>query len=121
MASDKQDSDGHDGIFGRIWERFGDVAKKLGLVGDADVQDALARQQGTIPRKRIGEILMEDGKLSRDHVDQVLDKQKRLMPGAEPKTAADDKKPAKKKAKKSAPKAAKKAKPKKAKAKAKKK
>ena len=141
MPDDKNDAADGSTIFGRIWQRFGDVAKKLGLVGDADVQSALERQEGSLRGKKIGEILVEDGKLSKDHVDKVLDHQKKSgratppaskPPAAKKKASLDDnlkgligsgkktakkaaKKPAKKKAaKKVAKRAAKKPAPKKA-------
>jgi RNA polymerase primary sigma factor len=104
------DTNGADGstIFGRIWQRFGDVAKKLGLVGDADVQSALERQEASSPRKKIGEILVEDGKLSKDHVKKVLSHQKVPPKKATPPKSVAPKAAAKKSAKKKAKKAAKK-------------
>ena len=110
----------HQGVFGRIWERFGEVAKKLGLVAEADVERALSEQETMAPpRKRIGEILVEGGKLNADHIEQVLKHQR----GEESKKAEAKKAPkkapkkvAKKKAggaKKKAPKAKAKAKNKK--------
>jgi hypothetical protein len=82
MADDKQDPAGSPGMFGRFWERFGEVAKKLGLIGDADVQDALARQGQTEPRKKIGEILVESGRISAEHISTVLNHQKLQRPEA---------------------------------------
>jgi len=76
MSREKKDADHGNTIFNRIWQRFGEVAKKLGLVGDADVRKALARQETSETHKKVGEILVESGKLSRRHVDKVLDHQK---------------------------------------------
>jgi hypothetical protein len=99
-------------VFGKIWERFGEVAKRLGLVGDLDVMDALSEQERMPPpRKRIGEILVDGGKLSADHVEQVLQRQRGedgeadKKAGKKPEKKAA-KKPAKKKAAAKAPKKA---------------
>ena len=72
-------------IFGRLWARFGDVAKSLGIVGEEDVREALLHQEerkrARDPHKKIGEILVEKGKMGDGHVKKVLAEQKRTASG----------------------------------------
>ena len=75
---------GKGGVFGRLWRKFGEVARKLGLVGDADVRAALEEQESSAPRKKIGEILVERGKLTPPDVKRVLEHQARSGAGRKP-------------------------------------
>ncbi len=110
------DSRDRKGVFGRLWARFGEVAKHLGIVGEEDVREALEhqkkRKRARDPHKKIGEILVEKGKIGDAHVAEILAKQKAARPDTKKvKAAAKTKKKAKKpkgKAKKAAKKKAKK-------------
>lgn len=119
----KTRDEGGAGFFGRVWARFGEVARTLGIVHEHDINDALEHQETTAPRKRLGEILVEKGKMTDDHVVTVLKEQRSASVKAEaaalaaeapaPKKPAAKKaaaKKAKKKAKKAARKVVKKAK-----------
>jgi hypothetical protein len=66
---------GGPGFFGRVWAQFGEVARKLGIVHEHDVNEALEHQETTRPRKKLGEILVEKGKMTDDHVAAVLKEQ----------------------------------------------
>lgn len=70
-----------EGVWGRVWHRFGDVAKKLGLAGEGDVEQALDHQKERKslrrPHKKIGQILVEHGKMEQGHVKDVLKEQKK--------------------------------------------
>ncbi len=100
-------------IFGRLWSRFGEVARQLGIVHEHDVREALEQQEerrrAKAPHKKIGQILVEQGRMKDSHVDKVLTEQKKV----EAKKKAAPKRTAKKKAKKVAKKAPKKKAPKK--------
>ncbi len=108
-------NEGGAGFFGRVWARFGEVARNLGIVHEHDVNEALEHQETTAPTKKIGEILVEKGKMTDDHVEAVLQHQRSSSVEAEaaalaaeapgPKGAAP-KKPIAKKAKKKAAKKA---------------
>ncbi len=93
------------GLWDRLKERFGSVAKRLGLAGEGDVDEALDHQEDLKasgkPHKKIGEILVAKGKLKGKHVDAVLKEQAKA--GG---TAAAGKKAAPKAAKKAKAKAA---------------
>ena len=71
------------GVFGRLWARFGEVAKHLGIVGEEDVREALEhqkkRKRARDPHKKIGEILVEKGKIGDAHVEEILAKQKAAL------------------------------------------
>ena len=66
---------GEPGFFGRVWAQFGEVARKLGIVHEHDINEALEHQETTQPRKKLGEILVEKGKMTDDHVAAVLKEQ----------------------------------------------
>ena len=75
------------GLWGRLRERFGDVARRLGFVAHEDVEEALDRQKerkaARRPHKKIGRILVEGGKMAAAHVGDVLKEQeKRKADGA---------------------------------------
>jgi hypothetical protein len=63
------------GFFGKVWARFGEVARRLGIVHEHDVNEALEHQETTVPRKKLGEILVEKGKMTDDHVKAILREQ----------------------------------------------
>ena len=102
------------GLLGKVWDRFGDVAKRLGFAGDSDVKQALDHQEerkaARRPHKKIGQILVDRGKMGGGEVREVLKQQKKVAKKATkaktPKKAATrapkkvKKKAAKKKAKK---------------------
>jgi len=93
------------GVFGRLWARFGEVAKHLGIVAEEDVREALEhqkkRKRARHPHKKIGEILVETGKIGDAHVEKILAKQKAARSDKKKvKAAAKTKKKAKKAAKK---------------------
>ena len=75
MPEETRDEGGA-GLFGRVWARFGEVARKLGIAHEHDVNEALEHQETTLPRKKLGEILVERGKMTDDHVEAVLREQK---------------------------------------------
>ncbi|MHC4202102.1 MAG: hypothetical protein ACYSU0_19090, partial [Planctomycetota bacterium] len=68
--------------FGEIAARFGEVAKALGLVMADDIAGALKDQQKQAPpkssRKRIGDILVEKGKITEEDVHQILQEQREV-------------------------------------------
>ncbi|MDH4027618.1 MAG: hypothetical protein OEU95_02145 [Nitrospirota bacterium] len=76
MEKDIYEAESGEGILGMIWRKFGEVAKRLGLISDLDIEEALAKQQSGFANKRIGEILVENEKLTADHVEEVLKGQK---------------------------------------------
>ena len=75
MPEETRDKSGA-GFFGRVWARFGEVARTLGIVHEHDINEALEHQEATLPRKKLGEILVERGKMTDDHVEAVLREQK---------------------------------------------
>ena len=89
------------GLFGRVWARFGEVARRLGIVHEHDVNEALDHQEAAVPRKKLGEILVEKGKMTDDHVEVVLKEQQAgageagEKPAAKPKAKAPKAKPKK--------------------------
>ncbi len=97
---------GGKGVLGRMWGRFGDVAKRLGFVGASDVRRAVEHQKERNaeggPHKKIGEVLVDHGKMKDHHVEKVLAEQKKSAkkPKKKAKAAKTKKKAAKKKAKK---------------------
>ncbi len=102
---------GGKGVLGRMWGRFGDVAKRLGFVRDRDVREALDHQKERNaeggPHRKIGEVLVDHGKMKDHHVEKVLAEQKKSA--KKPKTAAmAGKKTTKKTTKKATKKTAKK-------------
>ncbi|MHC4248303.1 MAG: hypothetical protein ACYS9X_04170 [Planctomycetota bacterium] len=109
MPEETRDEGGA-GFFGRVWARFGEVARTLGIVHEHDVNEALEHQETTAPQKKLGEILVEKGKMTDDHVEAVLREQKSaveaeaaaLAAKAPAPKASPAKKPAAKKAKKKA-------------------
>lgn len=58
--------------FGKRHRRFGEVARRLGLIDDADIRQALREQASANPRRKIGEILVARGKLTPADVECVL-------------------------------------------------
>ena len=103
----KTRDEGGAGFFGRVWTRFGEVARTLGIVHEHDVNEALDHQETLTPRKKLGEILVERGKMTDDHVEAVLKEQRSssVKAGATKKKAGKKaKKKTKKKAKKKKPK-----------------
>lgn len=98
---------GGKGVLGRMLGRFGEVAKRLGFVRARDVRRALDHQEERNaeggPHRKIGEVLVDQGKMKDQHVEKVLAEQKKSA--RKPKTAA---KPGKKTTKKTTKKAAKK-------------
>jgi hypothetical protein len=106
---------GEGGLFGRLWERFGEVAERLGVVHRKDVAKALAdqkkRKASRQPHRKIGTILVEQGKMQKEHVEKVLKEQKKVakkMQGKPKKKSAARKKSTKKTTKKAGKKRAKK-------------
>lgn len=105
MGKAKRESPAKDGFFGQIWDRFGEVAVRLGLVSNSNIEKALAKQATDQPRKRIGKILVDAGKITMDQVKEVLKVQKEWFRKAQAKKptakagkkAAIKTKPAKKK------------------------
>jgi hypothetical protein len=83
MEKDKPESGASGGILNRIRMRFGEVAKRLGLVSSSDVENALVKQESGTFRRPIGEILVDEEKITADHVGEVLKVQKEWMLGAE--------------------------------------
>ncbi len=104
---DKTRKEGSAGLFGRVWSRFGVVARKLGIVHEHDINEALDHQETTAPQKKLGEILVEKGKMTDDHVEVVLKEQRSTSAKAEAAKLAA-KKPLPKKTKKKAAKKTKK-------------
>ena len=98
MENDRKEPEAKEGFFERMWRKFGEVAKRLGLVSDSDIEEALAKQQSGRPGKRIGEILVEDEKITMDHVDKVLKDQKKSSKSRKKAVKTTAKKAAKKKA-----------------------
>jgi len=82
MPEDTGDKGGA-GFFGRVWTRFGEVARTLGIVHEHDVNEALDHQEASAPRKKLGEILVERGKMTDDHVEAVLREQRSATVKAE--------------------------------------
>jgi len=82
MPEDTRDESGA-GFFGRVWSRFGEVARTLGIVHEHDVNEALDHQEASVPRKKLGEILVERGKMTDDHVEAVLKEQRSASVKAE--------------------------------------
>jgi polyhydroxyalkanoate synthesis regulator phasin len=76
MEKEKQESPAKGGFFGKIWNKFGEVAVHLGLVNDSNIEKALAKQATDKPRRRLGETLVAAGKLTKDQVKEVLKIQK---------------------------------------------
>jgi len=76
MEKEKHESMAKGGFFGNIWSRFGEVAVQLGLVSDSNIEKALAKQAAEKPRRRIGETLVADGKITADQMKEVLRIQK---------------------------------------------
>lgn len=70
------------GFLKRIAARFGEIARALGLIGSKDVRGALKhqeeRKESGQPHKKIGKILVEQGKMSEEHVEHVLREQKKI-------------------------------------------
>ena len=93
MEKEKQESPAKGGIFGSIWNKFGEVAVQLGLVSDSNIEKALAKQAAGQPGKRIGETLVDDGKLTADQVKKVLRTQKKGSRKATAKKPIATKKP----------------------------
>jgi hypothetical protein len=76
MEKEKQESPAKGGFFGKIWNKFGEVAVHLGLASDSNVEKALAKQATDKLRRRLGETLVAAGKLTKDQVKEVLKIQK---------------------------------------------
>jgi hypothetical protein len=64
------------GLLGGLVPRFGEIARALGLVRPDDVEEAVRRQGKRGGAARIGDILVEQGKMSDEDVSRVLDEQK---------------------------------------------
>ncbi len=82
MERDKPNSGASGGILNRIRMKFGEVAKQLGLVNSSEVKDALVKQASDNSQKRIGEVLVDDRKITESHVEKVLRVQKEWELGA---------------------------------------
>jgi hypothetical protein len=82
MERDKPNSGASGGILNRIRMKFGEVAKQLGLVNSSEVKNALAKQVSDKPQKLIGEVLVDDRKMTENHVEKVLKVQKEWELGA---------------------------------------
>jgi hypothetical protein len=117
MASKSTGAGESGGLWGSLRQRFGAVAKRLGFVGENDVEGALDHQKERKatrqPHKKIGQILVDQGKIGRGHVSKVLKEQKKAPPKAAKKAAKKSAakkpaKPAKKQSKKQSKKKAKK-------------
>ena len=76
MERDKPNSGASGGILNRIRMKFGEVAKQLGLVNSSEVKNALAKQASDKPQKLIGEVLVDNRKMTENHVEKVLKVQK---------------------------------------------
>ncbi len=63
------------GFFKKIKIKFGEMAKSLGFVSDSELKKALKKQEADPMNKRIGEILVQEEKITMDHVDKVLKSQ----------------------------------------------
>ncbi len=96
MEKEKRESPAKGGFFGKVWNRFGEVAVQLGLASDSNIEKALAKQEADRPRRRLGETLVDDGKITADNVKEVLRIQKERAAGAEA-LSDEEAKPAKKK------------------------
>lgn len=70
------------GFLRRVVARFGNIARGLGLAEPEDVDQALRlqeeRRRSEQPHKKIGAILVEQGKMTDGHVQQVLQGQKEV-------------------------------------------
>ena len=99
MEKDKRETPAKGGFFGKVWNRFGEIAVQLGLVSDSNIEKALAKQEAEQPRRRLGETLVDDGKITADNVKEVLRIQKELAVGTEA-LSDEEAKPVKKKSRK---------------------
>ena len=96
MENDNLESGVKGGILGKIRMRFGEVAKRLGLLDSSDIENALVRQESDMFRRRIGEILVDDGRITSDHVGEVLKVQKEWVKDAEVSSGKEVKKKSRK-------------------------
>ncbi len=99
MEKEKRDSPAKGGFFGKVWNRFGEVAVQLGLVSDSNIEKALAKQETDQPRRLLGETLVDDGMITADDVKKILGIQKEWPAGHEA-LSDEEAKPAKKKSRK---------------------
>jgi len=99
MEKEKRKSPAKGGFFGKVWNRFGEVAIQLGLVSDLNIEKALAKQEADRPRRLLGETLVDDGKITADNVKEVLRIQKERAVGTEA-LSDEEAKPARKKTRK---------------------
>ena len=96
MEKEKQEAPAKSGFFGKVWNRFGEVALQLGLVSVSTIEKSLERQNTDRLRRRLGETLVNDGKITADNVKEVLRIQKERAAGAEA-LSDEEAKPGKKK------------------------
>ncbi len=82
MERDKPNSGASGGFLNRIRMKFGEVAEQLGLVNSSEVENALEKQASDNPQRRIGEVLVDDKKITENHVEKVLKAQKEWELGA---------------------------------------
>lgn len=80
--SGEGEADAHEGLIEKLASRFGDIAKALGLVKPDDIHEAVLDQRkqrkSKRARKRIGDILIEKGKITEEDVRQILKEQREL-------------------------------------------
>jgi hypothetical protein len=92
---DTRDEEGP-GLWGMLRKQFGNVARQLGFVGGEDVLEALDEQEerkaSRRPHRKIGQILVEQGKMEDGHVKEVLKEQKKGGAKARKKAAEKAKK-----------------------------
>lgn len=59
MEKEKRESPAKGGFFGKVWNRFGEVAVQLGLVSGSNIEKALLKQKADQHRRRLGETLVD--------------------------------------------------------------
>ncbi|MHC5053662.1 MAG: hypothetical protein ACYTKD_02970 [Planctomycetota bacterium] len=82
MKDDGEKSPKPPGLLSRLGPRFGDIAKALGLVDAGDIREAV-RHQGERKEpanrlEKIGAVLVAQGKMSEEDVQEVLNGQKEV-------------------------------------------
>ena len=96
MGKEKRESPAKGGFLGKVWNKFGEVALQIGLVSVSKIEKSLAKQKTDRLRRRLGETLVNDGKITADNVKEVLRIQKDRAVGTEA-LSDEEAKPAKKK------------------------
>ncbi len=75
MKKDEKESGSRKGFFGNISMKFGEVAQRLGLIRNSDIKEALAKQESDKSHRRIGNILVDDNKMTMEDVEYVVNNQ----------------------------------------------